>query len=744
MRASIPTIGLFINEMSGMTDYQECIWHGIYDYTKENGINLICFPGDNLYMDSDKKLTNPRNSIYEIASEKILDGILIATTTMSNFVSAEDYAYFLRRFNKLPLVSIGKAPIDIPMVVVDNKAGLKKVIIHLIEEHNKRKLAFITGPLDNPDALERFEAYKEVLIHYGMEFDERYVFKGTFLVESGAKAVDYFIKEEKIEFDAIVASNDQMAFGAMEALKNYGIKVPLDIAVTGFDDSLLSRYSNPSLTTVMQPVYMQSMSACEMLINIIERNKAGELKVLETELIIRQSCGCVSEELKEIKSRTELIITQPVPSDKKSYLISKLKRFNLEEEFLENLLSSIFNELKSRADRFAYDFNVLLSGLLSRGKNLGELSNLLSTLRNELFTIFPDETDYIEVLIHKSRVILTEILLRRQAQKELEISNVNASLRSALFSLSGNFELKDFLENFKNALNDLRLPYGYILLNDNEKLIYLFGYSITKGVIKSSEEFIESELLLPHNVWPDKNFHLIVYPILFKQELLGRLILHIGETYSFVYESLFGQVSSSIKGAMLFEKSRRIESELIEKNKKLEDLVMPMLKTIEEISIVLKEREKTLGELNEATRESYEKLSKTNEIIEVISNYTNKMVEIINIIDDISMTVNLVALNASIESTHAGEYGKGFAIIAKEIKKLSDSTKKNAGEIAETLKNVVRNIKESMAAGQETLKIFKDQEKLILQLLESLTSTSEGIKKLSLASKEILGIMRTN
>ena len=135
-------------------------------------------------------------------------------------------------------------------------------------------------------------------------------------------------------------------------------------------------------------------------------------------------------------------------------------------------------------------------------------------------------------------------------------------------------------------------------------------------------------------------------------------------------------------------------------------------------------------------------MEKTNEIIANVSNYANKMVEIINIIDDISMTVNLVALNASIESTHAGEYGKGFAIIAKEIKKLSDSTRKNAEEISKTLKSVVQNIKDSLSAGQETSKTFKDQENIIIELIEALTTVANGVKSLSLNSKEILKLMK--
>ena len=106
------------------------------------------------------------------------------------------------------------------------------------------------------------------------------------------------------------------------------------------------------------------------------------------------------------------------------------------------------------------------------------------------------------------------------------------------------------------------------------------------------------------------------------------------------------------------------------------------------------------------------------------------------------MTVNLVALNASIESTHAGEYGKGFAIIAREIKKLSDSTKTNAEEIAKTLKTVIQNVNESLMAGKKTSETFKYQEASILELINALQTVADGVKKLSTSSKEILDIMK--
>ncbi|MGC8766011.1 MAG: substrate-binding domain-containing protein [Brevinematia bacterium] len=734
------TIGLFTDSISGATDFEDNIWKGVYDYTTEKDINLICFPGDNIILNKEKKFANPRNLIYNYASENILDGLILATTAITSFISKEDYKNFINRFKNIPVVSIGKAPADIPMSIIDNKSGMRELISHLIEKHRKSKIAFISGPLDNPDAQERLEAYQEVLKYYGIPFDEKYVFNGTFLVESGAKAIESFITERKIDFDAVVAANDQMAFGAINALNQRGIKIPTDVAVTGFDDTIEASFTSPPLSTVMQPVYKQSRNAAELLLDLIKNGSSEKLRILKTEMRIRQSCGCLSEELENIKEIG--ILSEPI-ENKKSHLLNKLKNSKIDGGNLAFIVDSIINEIENKNDSFISDFNSLINDFLTSKKEVRPLQSLISSLRSELVAIYSTEFELIERLMHKARIIISEALIREQSAKNIETLIVNNTLRQAIFLLSGNFELKDFLENFQNALKNLNIPAGYIMLKQNDKLEFLYGFQIGRGVLKPEQKLIDEKDLLPSNVWPEKRFALIVFPLLFRNETLGILLLQIGSMYSFVYETLFGQISSSLKGVTLFEKSRKIEAELTEKNKKLEGLMIPMLNSIEEISSILKEREKMLGQLNDATRESYEKLFRTNEIIESISNYTNKMIEIINIIDDISMTVNLVALNASIESTHAGEYGKGFAIIAKEIKKLSDSTKKNAEEISNTLKNVVKNIKESMVSGQETLKMFKDQEKIILELLDSLLAVSDEVKKLSISSKEILETMKS-
>ena len=117
------------------------------------------------------------------------------------------------------------------------------------------------------------------------------------------------------------------------------------------------------------------------------------------------------------------------------------------------------------------------------------------------------------------------------------------------------------------------------------------------------------------------------------------------------------------------------------------------------------------------------------------------MLEIVGIIDEVSMTVDIVALNASIESAHAGAFGKGFSVIAKEIRKLSDTTKKYSNEISSSLKNVVNDIQQTASASNESLTSFRELKQYIEEVFESLIEITRKMVDLRDRSKEILNLI---
>ncbi|MES1198809.1 MAG: substrate-binding domain-containing protein [Pseudomonadota bacterium] len=166
----------------------------------------------------------------------------------------------------------------------DNVLGGRRATSHLARLGRKR-IAFL-GETD-PEAMQRRQGYLEALRESGLASDPALDVQVHFELESGEAAVDRLLRR-KVSFDAIFASSDLIALGAIRALKRAGRTVPDDVAVVGYDDMLLSKLSTPSLSTIKQ----DTEKAGRLLVSsVLDRTGDMRPERLPTDLIIRESCG---------------------------------------------------------------------------------------------------------------------------------------------------------------------------------------------------------------------------------------------------------------------------------------------------------------------------------------------------------------------------------------------------------------------------------------------------------------------
>jgi LacI family transcriptional regulator len=179
-------------------------------------------------------------------------------------------------------------------VIVDDYAGAKEAVNHLIEQGCKN-IAHMVGAPSLIISKDRLRGYRDALTENGLKVNEDLIFpcdSGTF--EEG-KEVTKQLLNSKVSIDAIFTNNDPMAMGAMVAIKEKGLKIPQDIAVVGFSNWFFGELMEPSLTTIDQPGYEMGQEAARLLIRQIERkdkdldDAPSEIKVLKTKLIIRNS-----------------------------------------------------------------------------------------------------------------------------------------------------------------------------------------------------------------------------------------------------------------------------------------------------------------------------------------------------------------------------------------------------------------------------------------------------------------------
>src|SRR5664279_4176593 len=178
---------------------------------------------------------------------------------------------------------------------VDNHGGAYAMVRHLVERGH-RDIAFVAGPESNFEAQERLRGYRAALADL-LPGTWEHVLQGDFTQESGFRAGNQVVALTDRP-TAVFASNDMMAIGCLSALNEAGVDVPREIALAGFDDIPISRYVNPSLTTVRARIAELGGLALERLASAIEEpgRMSAQHQTLRADLIVRQSTAASGHE----------------------------------------------------------------------------------------------------------------------------------------------------------------------------------------------------------------------------------------------------------------------------------------------------------------------------------------------------------------------------------------------------------------------------------------------------------------
>ncbi len=405
-------------------NYISLLWPGVVDIARERDANLIIFHGSGL--NSPTGYNYQQNMIYEYINHYNADALIMTTGTLCNYVERDVFDKFYKRLLPIPLVSINVRLDNIPSIIIDNKSGMKEAVAHLIKVHGFRRIAFIRGPAANPEAAARYEAYLEVLKENGIEADERLIVQGNFLPSSGSEAVKQLIDERKCRVEAIVSANDDMALSLMEALKERKIKIPDNVAVTGFDDIELAHFSSPPLTTVHQPLYQQARLAGMAAIDMLEGKKVPMETVLPTKLIIRSSCGCFSESIGMVKTINVLSTGQPENSSAvlweecRHNILAEVGKLldarEIESRGIMTGLQGIFDIFEDGivneevSDKFLRHLTRILYDENASIDDIRIWQDILSIIIDNLHMVSPffQGDMYISPLFHKARILISE------------------------------------------------------------------------------------------------------------------------------------------------------------------------------------------------------------------------------------------------------------------------------------------------------------------------------------------------
>jgi LacI family transcriptional regulator len=193
----------------------------------------------------------------------------------------------------VPIVTLAGSPTPASMNVrCDNESGMRALVRHLVIDHGYRSLAYLAGLADSPDNRTRARAFESEATEAGAQVHIGPDWQGNYSAEGGARVIMAQLDGGRELPRAVVCANDQTALGVMHALARRGVKVPDEVAVTGFDDVPVVRHLQPPLTTVRQPIWELGATAFDVLFTKISALGGEPDVMLPVELIIRESCGC--------------------------------------------------------------------------------------------------------------------------------------------------------------------------------------------------------------------------------------------------------------------------------------------------------------------------------------------------------------------------------------------------------------------------------------------------------------------
>ncbi len=273
-------------------EYQHDISVGIQEEAANRGYAtyFFCCQGsmDNPVPTSDEAEAN----IFRLPELSSFDGAIVLRATIANPIALKVLNEQLETAPDLPMVFIDERISGKIGVGFEDAHCVQNITEHFITKHGAQRLCFVSGPVSNTVSIARQREFEQTLCDYNLPFNEDQLFCGGFIREGGAKAAEYFMHEGAVKPDAIICANDDMALGLCEALMNYGLRIPDDIGVAGFDSIIEASVIVPTLTTVKRPVRKAGMEAVRLLDEKLNGEETPEWTALKNEIIFGQSCGC--------------------------------------------------------------------------------------------------------------------------------------------------------------------------------------------------------------------------------------------------------------------------------------------------------------------------------------------------------------------------------------------------------------------------------------------------------------------
>jgi diguanylate cyclase (GGDEF)-like protein len=449
-------IGVVLDEMDG--EYHAPLLDGVCKAANRLDVDLIFAPGH--LPGAPEQFEQQFSMAFRMLRENAPDGMLIFGTLMQAHLNEERLREFIATFAPIPAVVVGVRDTGHPTLLVDNCAGFKQLVLHLIRVHGHSRIAMVEGPTENRDAQERLAAYLDAHREAGIFADPLLRVRGEFHQASGRLAMEELLAR-KVEFTAVICANDESAQGALCVAVERGLRVPEDVAIAGFDDLLSIYRVGPSLTTVNQEIPTQGEAALVLLEKHLRGEVVPMLTSLPTRPVFRRSCGCMGLVAPSvgldgsISERARALVGQMEPPD--------------------DLLESMVADVTALIDALAQcdgraGFDQILTRMafawLARQSDISPLQNLLVAIQRSLAGRMLANWSEVAERLQVGQTVLANVVELFHTRARVALSNNGWDLRHELKTKVTTVDIDPFLRVLSDALKRLGIATCMLALYD--------------------------------------------------------------------------------------------------------------------------------------------------------------------------------------------------------------------------------------------------------------------------------------
>ena len=323
--------------------YQQAFIRGVMKQGFESGYSVCLFSMYIKYQNSKEREKGDAN-IFNLLNPSMFDAVIIMSDTIQTPGTEAKIEEFLKDNFKGPVICIDTESPYFPHFWSEGYEPIYHLVSHMIEVHNKKDIAFLSGRKQHRHSIRRVEAYCDAMKDHGLSVSEDRIFYGDFWYTSGAGVAEQIMRDRHYMPEALVCANDQMAIGAADSFVKHGFRVPEDIAVAGYGTSEEGQCSPSPLTSCYVPAEQYGAEAVKNALRMMNGEEPVR-PVTTPKLFIGESCGCPGTPVDQRAYRRETWVS--TVSDEGYYSIHNTMMDDLLasadlSEFLENVYETLY------------------------------------------------------------------------------------------------------------------------------------------------------------------------------------------------------------------------------------------------------------------------------------------------------------------------------------------------------------------------------------------------------------------